>query len=383
MLSPQPVLKLGRDVWNRDALPVEEFEARIGRLRAVMSESGAAAALLYGRGPDSHGHVTFFSHYTPKLPLAALLVVPIAGEPSLLFQGASRGLPAVRATTWVGDVRACRDVASAVVALLQERHVVEGTVALAGVRELMPHGEALLVADALRGARVVQIGAEIDRLRAVKSDREIEQVRAASRLAADVLDRIATLAVGRTGRVVEADLVRAARWGGAEDVRVMIARLDSGVVRFRPPCFAPVDDGRVAVHLAVARERYWGAVTRTFEVRSTGFVDVSSGAVRVRESLFARLRSGHTVAAFAREARAALSADGVEALDGHGLGHGIGVTSMEPPILTVEDETPVRAGMCFVVGAADVTADGALSVRGDTVVVAPEGAIPLTGDHRT
>jgi len=383
VLSPQPVLKLGRDVWNRDALPVEEFEARLGRLRAVMSESGAAVALIYGRGPDSHGHVTFFSHYTPKLPVAALLVVPIAGEPSLLFQGASRGLPAVRATTWIGDVRACRDVASAVVDLLQERHVVEGAVAFAGVRELMPHGGASLVADALGGVRVVQLGAEIDRLRAVKSDREIEQVRTASRLAADVLDRIATLAVGRTGREVEADLVHAARCGGAEDVRVMIARLDGGVVRFRPPCFAPVGDGRVAVHLAVARERYWGAVTRTFELRSTGLADVSPGAVHVSESLFAQLRPGRTVAAFAREARARLGAGGVEALDGHGLGHGIGVTSVEPPTLAIEDETPVRAGMCFVVGVADVTAGGALIVRGDTVVVRPEGAMPLTGDSGT
>jgi Xaa-Pro aminopeptidase len=67
-------------------------------------------------------------------------------------------------------------------------------------------------------------------------------------------------------------------------------------------------------------------------------------------------------------ARDVLSASERRSLDPYGLGHGIGVTPEESPVLAADSQAMMESGMCLVVRAV-LTGDRGLVVHGDTIVV--------------
>src|SRR5215210_6348967 len=99
MQTLQPTLRLGRDVWDRTAMPIEEFQDRMRRLREAMGRRNIDLMLLYGAGLNGCGHPTYLSNYIVKLPFSALVVLPREAEPALLFEGAARGRAAAQVTT--------------------------------------------------------------------------------------------------------------------------------------------------------------------------------------------------------------------------------------------------------------------------------------------
>lgn len=385
MQTLQPTLRLGRDVWDRVNLPVAEFHARLAALRDALRERRLEAALLYGRGLDGCGHPTYFSNYTVKLPVAALLVVPLDAEPVLFFQGASRGLPAAKATTWIADVRACADVGASCVKLLAESSWPASRLGLAGVRRLMPHAERRRLLAAVEPAAVVEIDDVVDGQRAVKSSRELDQTRRAARVVGQVLAQVTTIDVAdRHERSLEAAIVRAARLEGAEDVRVMMARPTGAGLMFRPPEDVDLPVGaRLVIHLELARERYWSQAARTFEVQADRLVSVvEPPADAVVDRLVGELRPGRTAAGYAAAAADVLGAAAGALLRPYGFGHGIGITREEPPCLDASDATRLREGMCFALRSAWVDAVHGPIVRTDTLLVAGGRSMCLTADDR-
>src|SRR5262245_25067394 len=155
MRALQPTLRLGRDVWDRSAMPLEEFAERAARLRAGMASRGLDVLLLFGSGLDGCGHPTYISNYIVKLPFTALVVLPRDGEPALMFEGATRGRSAAQATTWIDDVRPCWNMADTCLAVLKERNLLEATVGLAAMPRLVPHVEWTTLASGLSRARLV------------------------------------------------------------------------------------------------------------------------------------------------------------------------------------------------------------------------------------
>src|SRR5262245_61196576 len=141
MQTLQPTLRLGRDLWDRQAMPIEEFRGRADRLRAAMAERGLDALLLYGNDLNGCGHPTYLANYIVKLPFAALVVLPRAGDAALMFQGATRGRSAAQATTWIEDVRPCWNMAETCVAVLNERGLTTARIGLAAMPRLVPHDD--------------------------------------------------------------------------------------------------------------------------------------------------------------------------------------------------------------------------------------------------
>jgi len=182
MQTLQPTLRLGRDVWDRTAMPIEEFQDRARRLRDTMARRGLDAMLLYGAGLNGCGHPTYLSNYIVKLPFSALVVLPREGEPALMFEGATRGRSAAQATTWIEDVRPCWKMAETCLAVLADRGLNAATIELAGLPRLVPHAEWSTLVAGLAGATLVDAEDIVDRQRAIKSPREIAQVRRASEI---------------------------------------------------------------------------------------------------------------------------------------------------------------------------------------------------------
>jgi Xaa-Pro aminopeptidase len=371
MQTLQPTLRLGRDVWERTVMPIEEFLDRAQRLQDAMGRRGLDAMLLYGAGLNGCGHPTYLSNYIVKLPFSALVVLPRVGAPALMFEGATRGRAAAQATTWIEDVRPCWKMADTCLAVLADRGLTTSAIGLAGLPRLMPHAEWSTLSSGLVGATLVDAEDLIDRQRASKSDREIAQVRRASLIVAQALASVPAWrpAVDDEARLA-AQLMREGRVAGAEDIRLQVARPGESGWAFRPAENIPVREGDVlSVHLAASWERYWSESIRTFVVRADRLDPVWTDE---RDERFRRLVAaatpGTTVAEWVRATEAAMSTEERRAIEPYGLGHGIGVTPEEAPVLEAGSRATIEPGMCLVVRTA-LASDGGLVVHGDTIVV--------------
>lgn len=371
MQTLQPTLRLGRDVWDRTAMPIEEFHDRARRLREAMGRRGLDAMLLYGAGLNGCGHPTYLGNYIVKLPFSALVVLPREGEPALMFEGATRGRAAAQATTWIEDVRPCWNMADTCLAVLADRGLSAATIGLAGLPRLVPHEVWSTLAAGLVRATLVEAEEIVDRQRAIKSPREIAQVRRASQ----IVDQALTSVPG--SRPVAADearlaafVMREARMRGAEDIRLLIARTGEPDWAFRPAEGAAFAGGdTVSVHLAASWERYWSEAIRTYVVRTDRLDLAWNGELDERfQKLVAAATPGITVAEWVRAAGATLSASERRSLDPYGPGHGIGVTPEESPMLAADSQAIVESGMCLVVRAV-LNGDRGVVVHGDTIVV--------------
>jgi Xaa-Pro aminopeptidase len=371
MQTLQPTLRLGRDVWDRTAMPIEEFHDRARRLREAMRHRGLDAMLLYGTGLNGCGHPTYLSNYIVKLPFSALVVLPREGEAALMFEGATRGRAAAQATTWIEDVRPCWNMADTCLAVLVDRGLTASTIGLAGLPRLVPHEEWSKLAGGLAAATLVDAEDIVDNQRRIKSPREIAQVRRASRIVDQALASAPSerQADGDEARIA-AVVMREARTRGAEDIRLLMARPGEAAWAFRPPGDAAFREGdTLSIYLGASWERYWSEAIRTYVVRGDRLNLTWSEDLDGRfRRIVAAATPGTTVAEWVRAGAAAISEPERMALEPYGLGHGIGVTPEESPVLAADSQTTIESGMCLVVRAV-LTGDCGLVVHSDTIVV--------------
>jgi Xaa-Pro aminopeptidase len=155
---------------------------------------------------------------------------------------------------------------------------------------------------------------------------------------------------------------------GAEDIRLMIRRSQEREGAFRPPEEVAVQPGELlSLHVAVSTERYWAEATRTFHAGPDNFKCVRSDALRERfRSFMASARPGASVRDFVRAARAGMSQAEWHALETCRLGHGIGVTPEEAPLLSEDCDETRAPRMCLAVRAAFLH-EGEAVLHGETV----------------
>jgi len=365
----QPTLRLGRDVWDRTAMPAEEFHDRAKRLRGAMGTAGLDALLLYGSGLNECGHPTYLSNYVVKLPFAALVVLPREGEPTLMFQGATRGRAAAQATTWIEDVRPCWDIAGVCLEVLADRGLMRGRIGLAGMPRLVPFADWRTLVAGLDRATLVDAESLVDGHRAIKSVREIGHVRAASRIVDHAMGGLRSIPIADEASLA-ARVMRDARLHGAEDVRLLIGRPQEVEWAFRPPEEARIHHGdTVFVYLGASWERYWAETTRTFRAAPAGLAVVSNEELDERFSRCVDAAApGVDVASYARAVLGAYSPSEAGILERCGLGHGIGVTPAEAPMLSAANHSTFARGMCLAIRAAATDREGPV-LRSDTVLI--------------
>ena len=377
MQTLQPTLRLGRDVWDSAGMPVEEFQTRVAALRAEMARAAIDALLLYGNGLDECGYPAYISNYTTKLPFAALVILPLQGDPVLMFQGSTRGQSAAQATTWMEDSRPCWDIAETCGAALAEKNLLGASLGLAGVRGLMPYDQWQKLSAAFMGAKLIDAEPLVDRLRAVKSPREIARVGRASQIICGALDGLeATGSSARNESLVAARLMHDARVRGAEDVRVLIARPAEPDWAFRPPEDSALGDGEtVIIHMAASWERYWSEAIRSYTLESGNLQALWTETQELQfQAVTVNLRPGRSIADFAQSAAGEMGPANAALIQEYGIGHGIGVTAREWPVISLQSGSPrnqvaIERGMCFSVRLAQSDARTGFVIRGDTVIV--------------
>jgi Xaa-Pro dipeptidase len=381
METMQPILKNGRNSWDRVNMPEAEFHERVNKIRKAMKRENLDLLLLYGNGYDDYGNYSYLSNYVVRLARGALVLLPVKGEPALIFEGASRGIPSVRKTTWIREIRAGADASKECVKFLEENTWERSAVGLIGVKSQMPCDQLEYLRNSLKGSKLLDVDPMLREMRIIKSPREIDQVRRAARILSRALAVLSETFFSEVNeKTIEGTLYREARIEGAEDFRMMISRPKRDQGTFRPPEEAILSPGEtVCLYLAVEFERYWSEAIRTFTVKDGLLVPVAREDMNDRYQRIAELLEPRkTASSFCNEAFSQIRKEKAELLPAYALGQGIGLSPRESPTLSKGDKTVLKEGMCLTVRllVKDETL-GALMI-GNTLLLTKKGPEILT-----
>jgi Xaa-Pro aminopeptidase len=381
MQTVQPALKRGRDVWDPIHLPQKAFEERLVQIKDEMQKEGIDVLFLYGNGVNEYGHPSYISNVIIKVPRGALVVIPKKGAPTLIVEGFPRDLPEVKSTTWMSDVRSCGDISQECLKLIQERGLLSSTLGFIGVKPLMPYDKYRFLMGALKGCQILDAEHILRKCRSVKSERESDQIRRASRIVRNSFSSLAHIPFSSlTENGLEAILDCNARLEGAEDIRILLGRPQDDTWTLRPAESITLSEGAgLIIYIAVAFERYWSEGIRTFRCEKSSLVEHSNREITtVFDEILHLMRPGKSVADFYKEALNETKKASLDTIATYGLGHGIGLSLQEFPNLEEGVTDDLKNGMCFAIrmGAKDKELGSAMI--GETIILSDDHQSVLT-----
>nr|WP_230858612.1 aminopeptidase P family protein [Actinoplanes aureus] len=338
----------------------------------AISQAAAAGltGLLVTPGPD----LVYFTGYRPtaiteRITMLVLdtdhdphLIVPVLERPDA---EAASGAPAVTITDWA-----------------------DGTDPYAATARLLdPHGRyavsdsawalhLLGLQEALPGARYSSMTATLPMLRAVKDADEIERLAAAGAAADAAYERIIGVRfAGRRERDIGNDLAGLLREYGHSQV-------DFTVVGSGPNGANPhhemgeriIGDGdMVVLDFGGLKDGYGSDTTRTVHVGEPTAEEreVFEIVRQAQQTAFEAVRPGVACEDIDRAARRVIDDAGYGENFIHRTGHGIGLTTHEPPYMVAGERRPLVPGMCFSIEPG-IYLPGRFGVRIEDIVTVTE-----------
>jgi D-alanyl-D-alanine dipeptidase len=355
--------------------PFEPFSAddhRARMERAVReAETAGLAGLLIAPGPD----MVWLTGYTPpadteRLTLLALVPGrdPVLVVPTLEAPDAARaaGAPALTLRDWT-DGKDPYAVASLGLDGSGRYAVSDNTWALhlLGMRRALPDSSHVALSEAL------------PMLRAVKDAVELERMAAAGAAADAAFAGIRQVPfAGRREEEIAADLADLLRGFGHEQVDFTV--VGSGPNGANPHHEAGervVEDGdMVVLDFGGLMHGYGSDISRTVHVGEPTDEErrVHEIVREAQEAGFRAVRPGAACQDVDRAARAVIAEAGHGEFFIHRTGHGIGVTTHEPPYMIEGERQPLVPGMCFSVEPG-IYLPGRFGVRIEDIVTVTEG----------
>jgi Xaa-Pro aminopeptidase len=344
--------------WPRD-------EAKLDRVRAAMEEAGLDA--LVARAPDNVLYLTNF--WGMKGYEAA--VFPREGKPTLICLEASAEDAARSA--WTDDVRFLQGYApddprpplSRTLELAQEAaggHRRVGLELSLGTQasDRMVGEPTTFTAGWFQGfGDAADATPLLARVRAVKTEQEVERMRIANEIAAAAMEHVKEhLRPGMTeseaaglweGHVhgqgtnrddVDLALAFSLVWSG-EGIRTFTATADRPVQANEPTLF----------EIWVCADGYWCDHTKNVcpEEPRPEYTDLEEQLLSVYGTLVDLCRPGQSLAELDRTAREAIAALGYPGQPSHPLCHGVGARAHEPPYAHQAGDGTIEAGMVLAI----------------------------------
>ena len=368
------------DVQPPSPFTADDYLARGRRVVAAAREAGLAGVLVTP-GPD----LVWLTGYRPTAITERLTVLVLAPdeEPTLLVPAlerpdaeASVGVRGMRVLDWADAT----DPYGAAAPLLRA----EGTY---GISDSAWALHLLGLQGALPRTAYRSLTEGLPMMRAVKGPDELARLAAAGAAADAAYGEIVKVRfAGRRETEVAADLARLLRHFGHEQVDFTV--VGSGPNGANPHHEAGdrvIQEGdAVVLDFGGLMFGYGSDTTRTVCVgEPTQQVrDVHEVVRLAQQAGVAAARTGATCEDVDRAARAVITDAGHGEEFIHRTGHGIGVTTHEPPYMVEGEEQPLVPGMCFSVEPGIYLA-GRFGVRiEDIVTVTDDGPVRLnTTDH--
>ncbi|MFJ5553576.1 M24 family metallopeptidase [Streptomyces sp. NPDC093225] len=349
-----------------------DYAARMERAAATAADAGLAG-LLVSPGPDLY-HLTGYRPpaETERLTLLVLAVGqdPVLVVPALEAPDAFRapGAPALTLRDWT-DGKNPYQVAAPFLDVDGRFGVSDNTWALhlLGIQRELPGTTYAALTDVL------------PMLRAVKDARELERLAAAGAAADAAYEEVLGVRfVGRRESEVAADLARLLRRHGH-------SRVDFTVVGSGPNGANPhheagdrviADGDMVVLDFGGLKHGYGSDISRTVHVGPDPGAEerrVHDVVREAQQAAFEAVRPGIACQEVDRAARAVIAAAGYGDRFVHRTGHGIGVTTHEPPYMVEGEERELVPGMCFSIEPG-VYLPGRFGVRIEDIVTVTETA---------
>jgi len=345
-------------------IPNTEFKERLTRCQVAAGERGLAGLLVVGRSfYDRPGNLAYLTNHFPPFPTTAdlgdwqgmghgLLVLPAAGDPTLIVDGRAYREDLVA----VQDVRLDTNLPRAAAGVIREKGLAGGAIGLVG-DDILPLSMYRSLAERLPDVRWAPAGDIVENLRMIKSPAE----RALLRQAADVASaglRAGLDAVGfgvRENEVNAAGTAAAMR-AGADFVRYL--RVHSGPWSAWGSRWPQASDRAMAKGDLVTLDIIGAVQGYGFDVLRTtivGFDTLPEQRAMCEAVLHAvavvldRARPGVTVGRMVRA--------GLQLMEdaGHGqsmsrfMGHGIGLETVEAPLLVPDSDVELQPGMVLCI----------------------------------
>ncbi|GGX23806.1 dipeptidase [Streptomyces malachitofuscus] len=358
----------------------DDYEARMERAARQAADAGLAG-LLVAPGPD----LVWLTGYTPTavterltlLVLAAgrdpVLVVPTLEAPDAEH---ATGAPALTLRDWTDG----KDPYAATAALLDadgRYGISDNTWAmhLLGLQKTFP------------GTSYASLTEALPMLRAVKDAAELRLLAAAGAAADAAFEEIKGVAfAGRRESDVAADLAALLRRFGHSQVDfTIVASGPNGANPHHEIGDRVIERGdMVVLDFGGLKDGYGSDTSRTVHVGEPTDEErrVHDLVRQAQEAGFRAVRPGAACQDVDRAARAVIAGAGYGAYFIHRTGHGIGVTTHEPPYMIEGEEQPLVPGMCFSVEPG-VYLPGRFGVRiEDIVTVTEDGGRRLNNTER-
>ncbi|MFG2820091.1 M24 family metallopeptidase [Kitasatospora sp. NPDC048365] len=323
----------------------QDFAARMTRAADAAAAAGLAG-LLVAPGPD----LAYFTGYQPTAiteRLTTLLLTP-GREPVLVVPKLERpdaeratGAGAVRLSDWSDG----EDPYAAVAPLLEDGRY--------GISDNAWAMHLLGLQGARPGTGYTSLTRSLPMLRAVKDADELTRLAAAGAAADAAYGEILKVRfAGRTEQEVAADLAALLlEFGHSQVDFTVVGSGPNGADPHHEADDRVIQPGdTVVLDFGGLKDGYGSDTTRTVHVGD----DVPDEVRRVhdvvrqaQQTAFEAVRPGIACQEVDRVARAVITEAGYGEYFIHRVGHGIGLTTHEPPYMVEGEEQPLVPGMCF------------------------------------
>ncbi|MFE0460263.1 aminopeptidase P family protein [Kitasatospora sp. NPDC058965] len=349
---------------------VQDFAARLARATEAAARAGLSG-LLVTPGPD----LVYLTGYQPVAITERLTALVLAPDrpPTMIVPKLERpdaegaaGAGALTLTDWVDG----EDPYAAAVPLLDP----QGRYAVSDAAWAM---HLLGLQEALPATAYVPVTRALPMLRAVKDADELERLAAAGAAADQAYHRILQVPfAGRRENEVAADLAALLTEFGHSQVDFTV--VGSGPNGANPHHEA--DDrviragDTVVLDFGGLKHGYGSDTTRTVHVGADVPEEVRTVhevVRRAQQAAFEAVRPGVACQEIDRVARAVITEAGYGEYFIHRTGHGIGVTTHEPPYMVEGEEQPLVPGMCFSIEPG-IYLPGRFGVRIEDIVTVTE-----------
>ncbi len=365
-----------------------EHRARVAALQRQLARR-ELAALLLTTAPDIFYVTGFLTRFFESPTRPFFVLVPASGDPVAVVPSIGAHL---MGTTWIGDVRTWDAPVPADDGISLLADAIAGSVPPGGRVGLpmgpetvlrMPLADFFRLSERIAPRTFADATDAVRRVREVKSEAEIDRVRAVCAAAGRAFARVP--AIARPGLPLEAvfrTFSSALLEEGADAVPYLAgaAGPDGYPDVISPATAKPLRAGDVLMlDTGASRAGYFCDFDRNFAVGRVGEACRRAHALLVEatEAGRAAARPGATASEVHAAMAAAIRRGGGTVPAGR-LGHGLGLQLTEWPSLMPGDDTPLRAGMVLTLEPAVSTAAGRLMVHEENVVVRAGGAVHLT-----
>jgi Xaa-Pro aminopeptidase len=360
-----------------------EITRRIDAIRKKMGETGLRVLIVFSQVVlGEKAAVRYISNYR-LLTRKDYLVLPLSGDPMLVVPTLGQKLSALQ-SSWVKDIGSGGDTLGMIQEITEKIRKDGDENAPIGIAGLngMPYEDYELLKKGLPQARFSDASELLNNIRAVKSDEEIEMVRATTKIADDaygILIDILRPGIDELEAIAEVNRYLTLR--GVEDTLILTSKGRSFPCFIAPPgpyTFKEGDHYVFSIEIS-GPGGYWSQIVRPFCLGkpSAGYEKLFHVGKRALDAGVSNLMPGAKIGDVARiissEARNAGFKTGV--WSGHGMGMDLGDS-----IGIFEDSTlELKEGMVITVHPHILTEDRKEGLLlGDTFVIGQNGAQNLS-----